>query len=369
MFVRLPSKHFRVAPTLWIIAGIVFATLVSCTGRGGVVYFVAPGGSDDRPGMEIDLPLSTIQLALDRAKPGDVIRLSPGDYAQDFETSRAGGPNAPIRILGTTDASGRRSVIKGAGAPHIIDVRHSHIWIEDLAVNGLFGRATSVDGYRSKLIYVKGGATTKEGLVGVRLLRLSLRNAGTECVRLKYGVSRSEVAESLFENCGVWDFQFGRGQKNGEALYIGTAPEQLPSGYAPGRDPSRENWIHGNWFRTNGAECIDVKEGASENLIEGNDCSGQKDANSGGISIRGPRNIVRRNRVHDNLGAGIRLGGDEPTDAIENVVVENEIFANEVAGIKMMSSPQAKVCGNRIWNQDPIVRGPFAKGLDPSRKC
>lgn len=348
----------------------IIAPSIACSSEAAGTYYVSNRGSDDdNEGRSAESPLLTIQAALARAEGGDVIRILPGDYLQDFSSVRSGASDAPIRLIGERGEDGRGAVIRGAGGGHIVDIRHSHIWLEDLVFNGLVGRASEFDGYRSKLIYVMGGGGTAQGVSGVRLLRLTLRNAGTECVRFKFSVSKSEVAESLLENCGVWDFRFDRGMKNGEAIYVGTAPEQLPEDYPDPHDLSSENWIHGNWFRTNGAECVDIKEGSSRNLIEKNDCSGQRDPDSGGISVRGHHNFVRENIVHHNIGAGIRLGGDEPTDGIHNEVVDNQIHDNRFSALKIMSHPQAKVCGNRIWNQDSIVRGNDVEKLDPERKC
>jgi len=357
---------------VWVVFGAALAIIapaVSLSSEAGTAYFVSPRGSDENDGRSAESPLLTVQVALAKAEAGDAIRILPGEYLQDFSTVRSGEPGQPIRLIGVRGEDGRIAVIRGAGGGHIVDIQHSHIWLEDLIINGLIGKASDFDGYRSKLVYVKGGGGTAQGLSGVRLLRLTLRNAGTECVRFKFSVSKSEVGESLLENCGVWDFRFDRGMKNGEAIYVGTAPEQLPDDYPDPHDLSNENWIHDNWFRTNGAECVDIKEGSSRNLIEKNDCSGQRDPDSGGISIRGHHNFVRENIGHDNVGAGIRLGGDLPTDGIQNEVVGNQIHDNRFAALKIMSHPQAKVCGNRIWNQESVVRGNDVEDMDPERKC
>ncbi len=361
-----PLLRIRVrALRRWGCGGLL--VLAACSSDGARI-FVAPGGDDQSSGESIDAALASIQAGIERALPGDAIVVLPGEYREDLHSVRAGEPGAPIRLVGRPTLDGLRPVIRGAGASHVIDVRHGHFWIEDLDVDGLFGSPSEAGGYRSKLVYVSGDADGS-GLEGVRLLRLVLRNAGTECVRFKYGVVDSEIADSLIENCGVWDFRFGRGRKNGEGIYIGTAPEQIPEDYPPGRDLSSANRIHHNWLRTNGAECIDVKEASFDNRIEHNECSGQRDPDSGGISIRGPRNLVRANRVHDNVGAGIRLGGDEPDDAVDNRVVGNELYDNGVAAFKLMTLPRNEVCENRVGRHTHVVRGDGASEIDPSAEC
>ena len=355
---------------LLALAPLLVLLLGSCASA-GTTFFVSPNGNDAGDGTSPDSALGSIQAAIDRAEPGDVVRVLAGEFAEDVETTRHGEANAPIRIIGVPDSSGRRPVLRGAGRSHIVDVRHSFIWIEDLQVDGLVGDPSEAEGYRSKLLYVSGGLSEAgfEEVRGVRLLRLVLRNAGTECVRLRYRVIESEIAESLIENCGVWDFRLGRGQKNGEAVYIGTAPEQLPEGAGIQADTSGENWVHHNFLRPNGAECIDVKEGSRANLIERNECSGQRDPDSGGISIRGTHNVVRHNVIHDNVGAGIRLGGDAASDGIQNEVVGNDLYRNEYASFKILARPQRQLCENRVRGSDPLVRGREVDDIDPRGEC
>ena len=67
-------------------------------------------------------------------------------------------------------------------------------------------------------------------------------------------------------------------------------------------------------FDTQGNECVDIKEGATANVVEHNDCTGQKDPESAGFDSRGSGNVFRFNASYANLGAGVRLGGDSEAD-------------------------------------------------------
>ena len=51
--------------------------------------------------------------------------------------------------------------------------------------------------------------------------------------------------------------------------------------------------MKGNRIETNGNECVDIKEGATGNLIEENICSNQLDDNGGCYSSQSDRNIFR----------------------------------------------------------------------------
>ena len=81
-----------------------------------------------------------------------------------------------------------------------------------------------------------------QGASQVRLLGSRLHDAGGECVRLKGSAQANEVAGNVIARCGRARFNLAKGTKNGEAVYIGTAPEQ-----AGGRpDRSDGNRVHHN---------------------------------------------------------------------------------------------------------------------------
>jgi len=196
---------------------------------------------------------------------------------------------------------------------------------------------------------------------------MNLRNSGGECVRLRYFAQKNELAENKITNCGAYDFRLGGKGKNGEGIYIGTAPEQRDDGKNPtdGADHSDGNWIHDNIIDTQGNECIDIKEGSSKNLVEKNTCTGQKDEDSGGLGSRGSENIFRNNLSYGNAGVGIRIGGDKKTDGTSNDIYGNTFKENEQGGIKIMRRPQGKVCGNKfIDNEGEDFTGEYADDFE-----
>lgn len=109
-------------------------------------------------------------------------------------------------------------------------------------------------------------------------------------MRLRNWVTNSVLTNNTIEHCGVYDYVFGDGvDKNGEAIYVGTSSTQ----WTDGPDGTSFNYIGGNFIVTYGNECVDVKEGATGNLIEGNGCMGQMDPNSGCYGARGSGNVFR----------------------------------------------------------------------------
>ncbi len=310
----------------------------------GKYFFVGVDGNDRAEGTSPARAIRTIQKALKKARPGDTVVLLPGIYYQDFQSVRAGTQSAPIRIVGRPG-----TIVKGGGKAYIISLRHSFIELHNFTIDGLIdnGEGEKPD-YRKKLVYIKG--LKGIGIRGVRLLDMELKNAEDECLRMKYQAQQNEIAHSWIANCGLRDFSLGDGGHNGEAIYIGTAPEQIAEGVNPGReiDHSDRNWIHHNVIHSQGSECVDIKEGSRYNLVEYNLCTQQKDANVAGISIRGNKNTIRYNQVYDNVGAGIRLGGDTPSDGLDNEVYGNYLFNNKNGALKITRLPQRKICGNTI---------------------
>ena len=307
------------------------------------LFFVSPDGNDDNAGYTSQHPLKTINHALQKARAGDTVFLLPGTYEQDIETVRSGNARYPIRITGT-----REAIVQGAGKSYVIDIRHSHVELSNFTVDGKNGPGDKLEHYRDKLVYIKGQKGI--GISNVRLFGMKLQNAYGECVRIKYMATNNEVAHNHIQHCGLRDYVFNRGKHNGEAIYIGTAPEQILEDVNPSKqiDQSNGNWIHHNYISPYGSECVDIKEGSRQNIVEYNICTNQKDKNVGGISIRGNDNTIRYNTVFSNKGAGIRLGGDTEVDGINNRVYGNYLHDNAAGGLKIIRSPQKKVCSNTI---------------------
>lgn len=341
MQARTTQKAFKTAARQRGTVGrvVAFMALLAVTSFAQARWvFVSPSGSDINNGMTTTTALKTIQNAVKLAYPGDTVMLLPGEYRQDFSTVRNGTPTARIQIVGSQE-----SIIRGAGKSHVIDVKHGYIEMRGFVVDGKHGAGTVLTDYRDKLIYVDGWSGG--GIRGLIFHSLSLRNAFGECFRMKGLASHNEIAFNTINNCGLRDYVFGRGKSNGEGIYLGTAPEQLAG---KPTDASVENWIHHNVIRTNGSECVDMKEGADGNLIEYNVCTGVVYAEGGGISTRSNDNIIQFNRVADNASAGVRMGGDDSLHGIRNTVIGNDLYYNLNSGLKIMRGPQGLICGNTI---------------------
>jgi hypothetical protein len=284
-------------------------------------------------------PYGRIDDALARAEPANRILVGPGVYPP-FATRSAGTPEAPIRIIGT-DAR-----IVGPGDGRVVEVVHDYVSLESLDISG-----------GDVLVRVAGAD-------GVRLIASALHDAGSECVRLRDGASDIEIAGNRIERCGTRDFDLEADHKNGEGVYIGVAPEQLDD------DPGALAPAEGIRVLDNDisvpAECVDIKEGVRGTLVEGNRCHGGKDPEGAGFTSRGDETTFRDNVSTDQVGAGIRLGGDEADQGVRNVVVGNRLMGNDGYGLKVERFPQGLICGNEVSDNGS---GATNGEVDPSLPC
>jgi Right handed beta helix region len=268
-------------------------------------------------------PFRSISEAVSAAGPGDTILVGAGTYPEFVTTVRPGRPAAPIRIVGRPGA--RLVGSKGIDTGRLVQVLHDYITVESLELSDA-----------NILIRVEGAA-------GVRILGNRLHDAGGECVRLRSYAQRNELARNTITRCGRVRFDLDEDSKNGEGIYIGTAPEQA-NGWP---DRSDGNRVHHNHI-VPAAECVDIKERARRNLVEANRCSGSEDPDGAGFSSRGDATTFRGNRSTGHAGAGIRLGGDGPTHGLHNIVVGNTLADNAGYGLKVMRAPQGRIAANTI---------------------
>jgi hypothetical protein len=356
----MPSLRALRVPA--VLLALLLAVLIPAApaGASGTLW-VSPSGSDANPGTSASKPLATIQKAVDKAGTGGTVNLAPGHYRQDVVTRRPG-----LTLTGPAGA-----IVQGAGSPRVIQVRHDDVTLRGFTVDGLAGPRDDEDSYRDKLVYVMS-TTPGNGVSRLRIEGMTITNSGGECVRLRYLVRDASLSGNTIGPCGAYDFRFDGGGKNGEGIYLGTAPEQQGKNEAPDHRPdvSRDNHIFDNKIETRGAECVDIKEDSTANLVEGNLCTGSRDRDGGGLDARGNGNTFRGNLSTGHLGAGIRLGGDDPGDGMDNVVVDNELTGNQGGGVKFEAERQGLVCGNTLsGNGIGKASGSYAEKFDPGAPC
>jgi hypothetical protein len=299
-------------------------------------YFVAPEGSDKADGKSPETARKTINKTLALMYPGDSLFLLPGDYHQTISTQQSGSKDMPIRVIGSQQA-----IVRGGTRHLVLEINHSFTEFRGFSVNGKKDDGSQLDHYKSKLIEIS--STDHQPIEQITIANLNIQEAQEECLRIRRNTSNVYIVNNHISHCGLSISHFAGNQSNGEAIYIGSAPEKRTH---TGKDFPHDIHIRSNHISGPIGECIDVKEDVVDVSIVNNTCVGAWEKNSGAINIRGSENLIVANMVINTQSSGIRLGGDNDKNAVDNIVVNNQLINNANGGIKIMNWPNL-LCGNK----------------------
>jgi parallel beta-helix repeat protein len=266
-----------------------------------------------------------LSAALADVRPGDVITMADGVYSTDgrespipiggkryygtFVASGEGTADLPIVLQGT-----RRAVIDGkpggdgTGTQYgLYLVGATHWQVRGITITNV-SKGIVLD--RSDHNHINGAAVTGTGQEGIHLRSFSSDNVVRGNV-----VSRTGVDNETY----------------GEGIYVGSANSNWNT-YTAGRaDASDRNQLVGNHVSATGAESIDIKEGTSNGLIEGNYFDGTGMTGSWAdswVDLKGNRWIVRDNTGVDALEDGFQVHGALPGWGNGNLFVNNTAVVN-----------------------------------------
>lgn len=290
--------------------------------------YVSPNGSDSNSGTR-NAPLKTLAAALKLAQPGTAIMLREGKYtlSSTAKSVRSGSLTAPIIIR---SAPGEHAILSGPSSSTTLEILHDWYVIEHLEFTG------------AEVLLRLNGAEH------VLIANNAFHDAGGECVRIKNQSRNNTFRYNTVTNCGRTGFDLSAGRKNGEGVYVGTAPEQRSKiGGVP--DASTDNVIEYNWFQTNGSEAVDLKEDAERNIVRYNVASSNRDPEGANFGARGDNNLFIGNESYGSAGAGFRTGGDTVDGRVygkNNVFRGNNSHDNRGDGYKFMVGPQDVDCSN-----------------------
>lgn len=326
-------------------------------------------------------PGDSIQAAIELAQPGDTIELKDGVYLEDLVSVRDGEEDKRITITGS-----RNAVLHGTGKEaRLFEVNHSYITLDGFTIDGKTGSGEKETDYQDKLVYAMGNRETRiikrygtefrSSLDGLVISNMKLVNASGECLRLRYFVTSSQIYGNEIANCGVGDFVFGNMKAvNGEVIYVGTSSNQWDDGKNMSNEPDVCQFIHihHNTFKSFGNEC-QTKEGSLHVLVEHNQCSTQKDPNSGCVDSRSDATIVRYNDIFDNVGAGIRIGGHNIGGHIygQNCEVYGNNFHKNLEGaLKIQTGEDShNICENTCKDGCKVSGSAADSYQDIEKKC
>jgi parallel beta-helix repeat protein len=213
-----------------------------------------------------------LQSALDLARPGDVLQLADTSYSGRFVITASGTLDAPITLCGSA-ASALDGGDSGSGyALHLDGASH---WVLDgFAVSGA-----------AKGIMLDAASSNE-------LRNLEVSATGDEGIHLRSGSSDNTVRDSVVHDTGLSSAEFGEG------IYVGSAESNWCRYTECQPDASNGNRLVGNTIHDTAAEPIDIKEGTTGGLVQGNTLTLSPDAASdSAIDLKGNEWLVYGNDI------------------------------------------------------------------------
>jgi hypothetical protein len=190
-----------------------------------------------------------LRTALRDAVPGDVILLSAGTYSGHFEITAKGTDRRPIYLCGSADSTlNGRNHLSG----YTLHFEGAENWRLDGFTVRLGRKGVMVDN-SSRIV----------------LQNLTVADTGEEGVHLRDGSSHNVVRGLTIRKTGEQNEKFGEG------IYVGSAKSNWCEISDCQPDRSDDNQLVDNRISYTTAESIDVKEGTTGGLIEGNQFDGR----------------------------------------------------------------------------------------------
>ena len=249
---------------------------------------------------------AALKTALGAASPGQTIRLEDGLYVGWFVASASGTAAEPITLTGS-----RAAILSSGstGSGYGLHVKGSHWRISGLTV------ANSAKG-----IVLDGSTHTV-------ISNVDVGSIGDEAVHFRRNSSDSILRDSDIHDTGLVQPGYGEG------VYIGSANGNWASVMGSSATPDRSDRIqvlHNRISRT-AAEGIDIKEGTSAGLIQGNifydaGSSGSNSADSW-MDIKGNGYLV-----DGNAGSITRRDAFQVHNVLEGWGMRNRFSGNTVLG-------------------------------------
>lgn len=249
-----------------------------------------------------------LQSALDNAKPGQIILLSPGYYTGQFKIASGinGTEKEPI-ILRGTDKCILETGNKEKGIALYFEA-NAYWKLEGFGIQNS-KKALMID--NSNHILVDG---------------LSVTNIGEEAIHFRRFSCYNTLQNSQIKNTGLLNPGFGEG------CYIGSAVSNWPKYTNDLPDTCNYNKVLNNFFGPGiAAESIDLKEGTKGGLISGNsfDGTGMKGENAADswMDVKGNNYLIE-----NNTGTNTLLDGFQVHHPVEGSG-EGNIFKNNTCNV------------------------------------
>lgn len=187
--------------------------------------------------------------ALERAAAGDVIRIKTGVYSGKFKIARSGTSSQPIHIIGEDNAIlDAGSLSSGYG----LEITGSNLIISGIHVRNA-KKGIVLDGVQNSIMD-----------------NIKVYNTGEEGIHYRTHSSNNTLKNSEIYDIGLKNASYGEG------VYIGSAESNWCTYTDCEIDRSNNNLILNNKIYRTTAEPMDIKEGTTGNIIQGNTMDGSK---------------------------------------------------------------------------------------------
>jgi parallel beta-helix repeat protein len=250
-------------------------------------------------GQPVDVTTAAeLQRALDRAVPGQAIRLADGRYPGAFTASAKATAETPIRLCGSAAA-----VLDGGAGQndYTLHLSAASYWqVVGLTVSG-----------GQKGVMVDAG-------VGNRLEGLTVTSVGDEAIHLRANSTDNVVSGNTVRGTG------GHRAKFGEGIYVGSAESNWCQITECQPDRSDRNVIEGNDVSGTTAEAVDIKEGTSGGVLRGNTFDGSAMVQSDSwVDVKG-----NGWRIEGNTGTAAPTDGFQVHEAVAGWGRDNVFSGN-----------------------------------------
>lgn len=193
---------------------------------------------------------SQLATALQNAQPGDFIQMADGTYTGNFSTTVSGTAEQRIVLCGSRGAviqTGSTSTLGFA-----LRVRASYWTLVGFTVTNA-----------QQGVAVEGGTRNE-------IVNLAVHGIGQEAIKLFKLSSYNTVRDNRIYDTGVWYPEWGEG------VYVGSYYGHWSANSGGQPDASDYNQVLNNVFGPDvRAEHVDVKEGTTGGLIQGNQFDGR----------------------------------------------------------------------------------------------
>jgi hypothetical protein len=284
---------------------------------------------------------AALKTALLQAQPGDDIVLADGTYSGKFviEATANGTASNQITIRGN-----RAAILDGGdiNSGYVLYAQGSYWNIKGFTLqNGKKG--IMADGVNH--VTIDAVKVTTIGEEGIHLRKFSSHNIVQNCEVINTGLVTPDY---------------------GEGVYIGTAKSNWASVTNGAIDKCDSNKVINNKIGPFvAAECIDIKEGTTGGLIEGNtfEAKGIQGANSADswIDVKGNYYLIQNN-IGNNSQPSVLVDGYQVNSAYSGWGCYNE-FKNNTCNVNAsgygvnvrLTSSSGNAVGNKVYTSNQVI--------------